>query len=222
MRRPVSASREAPCVGRPRENESCSGRQAHLTLLSPLRLAMDKRVSFVIPQTAAAAIDIQTFRASVHRMRLGGRVTTARRGAGQYVKCSRPAAKYLISLLLERAVAVGTTSQLLIECSCAVQAIYEVYDPRVLAHSLNAAQDQATRAVGPPREAIRIVGGSCDGLHLVWDSDMTPVYLDNAGRQVPSRCPQGIDETYSHTFVITIDAIEKVLSFVTSRSRAMA
>jgi hypothetical protein len=179
---------------------------------------MDKRVSFVIPQTAAAAIQIKTFSVTVHRMRLGGRVTTARRGSGHYVKCSRRAAEHLIGMLLQRAVALGTTPELLIECTCAVQAIYEVYDPRLPA--LDAVEDGAPTTIGPPREAVRMIGGSCDGLHLIWDSDLKPVLLNSAGRRVPSRCLQGVGETYAHTFIITTDAIEKVLAFVAPQGAA--
>jgi hypothetical protein len=91
---------------------------------------MSRRVTFTIPQIAAHAIGLDL---NASTLGLGG-VSTWRRNGMCRITCSPRDADRLIDLLRRRATASTSSPELLIECTCAIQAIYEVYDPRLAAH----------------------------------------------------------------------------------------
>ncbi len=88
---------------------------------------MSHRVSFVISQIAADAIGLDV---DGGPRGLDG-ITAWHRNNVCYVTATRRDAERVIDLLRRCATKSPSSPELLIECSCAIQAIYEVHDPRL-------------------------------------------------------------------------------------------
>lgn len=95
---------------------------------------MAKKLSFRISQAAAAAVHLPHVQAIARSFGIHDRIQLIVRNDTYYVACSEVAADFLLELFQARAVARGTTPEELIACATAIQAIHEVYDPRVAPH----------------------------------------------------------------------------------------